>query len=789
MKFFLCAGLCFLHFFALSQTRYFVDADASGSNDGSSWENAFLNLSDALTVIAEGDEIWMAEGTYLPGNSRFSSYNIRVSDLKIYGGFNGTETDLTERDITANPTILSGEIGGSAASDNIHRIIFFGLSSGTLEINGLTIRDAYNISRGASSNGGGIVSSGRLKLENMTFLNNRAPYGGAVYVGGSIEVVNSRFEGNMASGSSETGGGAIVISSGRDGGKVSFVNTEFINNGCTTGNGGAIAIGGSVFSVFEEVILDQVMLEGNYVRKTSYGERGNGGGIHLVCDCKVVISNTTISSNEAQGTGGGMYCFPQDSLQIINTTISGNYAEEASGGLITIGGNVTTLDHVTIVDNSSKGGVGGWLNSEGSRTQSAVKTQVINSIIAANNSEETDFHDIFEEVEEGKITSLGYNIIGNIGNQPFDSNTIGDIYGDPNGISEANEGADRVTTGAVDPLIEALADNGGFTLTHALREDSPARNGGTPSDLLNDQRGLPYVGRPDIGAFEFNAAPSLENDMADQLAIRHREFSFTIPGTTFNSGDEGDILSFTATAVGDAVLPSWLTFDPQNTRFTGTPLNEDETITVKVTALDQRSEEITDEFKIIVIDEPIVGNTIPDQAAFQLQAFSFTIPENTFSYSDEVADKVSYTATQSDGSALPAWLTFDEDTRQFSGAPAANDQSISVKVTATYQEGFSISDEFDITMNVITSLHEQHGVKPFFYPNPVGNVMHIRFPESTGNEIQLIISSINGKAFVHHTFVNDPGELSLSMNELAQGVYILEFHTEVDNYQYKIIKQ
>ena len=46
--------------------RYFVQATATGANNGKNWQNAFADLHDALTLAAAGDEVWVAQGTYTP---------------------------------------------------------------------------------------------------------------------------------------------------------------------------------------------------------------------------------------------------------------------------------------------------------------------------------------------------------------------------------------------------------------------------------------------------------------------------------------------------------------------------------------------------------------------------------------------------------------------------------------------------------------------------------------------------------------------------------------------------
>ena len=107
----------------------FVDINATeGENDGSSWRNAYTDLQSALAVAGASDQIWVAAGTYLPttGNNlpedvedpREVSFAIN-NGVKVYGGFAGGETSLEQRDINANQTILSGNIG----EDTVKQII------------------------------------------------------------------------------------------------------------------------------------------------------------------------------------------------------------------------------------------------------------------------------------------------------------------------------------------------------------------------------------------------------------------------------------------------------------------------------------------------------------------------------------------------------------------------------------------------------------------------------------------------------------------------------------------
>ena len=91
---------------------------------------------------------------------------------------------------------------------------------------------------------------------------------------------------------------------------------------------------------------------------------------------------------------------------------------------------------------------------------------------------------------------------------------------------------------------------------------------------------------------------------------------------------------------------------------------------------------------------PTVANAIPDQAATAGMAFSYQFPANTF----HDVDTLTYTATKSDDTALPAWLSFDGTTRTFSGTPAESHiGTVSVKVTASDGTA-SVSDTFNIAV-------------------------------------------------------------------------------------------
>ena len=67
---------------------YYVDADAIGEDNGSTWQDAFTDLQEALALASPGYEIWVAEGIYKPtsGIDRAISFQLQEG-VAVYGGF------------------------------------------------------------------------------------------------------------------------------------------------------------------------------------------------------------------------------------------------------------------------------------------------------------------------------------------------------------------------------------------------------------------------------------------------------------------------------------------------------------------------------------------------------------------------------------------------------------------------------------------------------------------------------------------------------------------------------
>ncbi|MCR9154153.1 MAG: hypothetical protein NXI09_08590, partial [Bacteroidetes bacterium] len=115
-----------------AQTIHYVNHAATGSNDGSSWANAFTDLQSALSLGLSGEEVWVAQGTYIPSldtsgviptDKRACTFRLKPG-LRIYGGFQGNESQKSQRDWRKYPSILSGEQGlANQDNDNSSHVV------------------------------------------------------------------------------------------------------------------------------------------------------------------------------------------------------------------------------------------------------------------------------------------------------------------------------------------------------------------------------------------------------------------------------------------------------------------------------------------------------------------------------------------------------------------------------------------------------------------------------------------------------------------------------------------
>ncbi|MBF0160891.1 MAG: putative Ig domain-containing protein, partial [Magnetococcales bacterium] len=202
-----------------------------------------------------------------------------------------------------------------------------------------------------------------------------------------------------------------------------------------------------------------------------------------------------------------------------------------------------------------------------------------------------------------------------------------------------------------------------------------------------------------------NHAPTLNPSIAltPPNLLEGQSFAYTLPAGHFQDADN-DALSYTASLLAGGRLPSWLTFDAVTHTFSGTPVNGSAGVVgVKVIAQDTAGATVAESFNLTVLPvnhAPTLNGALapPDQAATVGRLFSFQVADGAFADGD-AGDRLTFAATAQGGAPLPSWLTFDADTRGFSGLPGAGDTGrFEVTVMATDRGGLTVADSFAVTV-------------------------------------------------------------------------------------------
>jgi Ca2+-binding RTX toxin-like protein len=202
-----------------------------------------------------------------------------------------------------------------------------------------------------------------------------------------------------------------------------------------------------------------------------------------------------------------------------------------------------------------------------------------------------------------------------------------------------------------------------------------------------------------------NEAPTVAAPLANQQATEDAAFTFIVSGSTFTDVDLGDVLTYSATLTDGTALPTWLSFNSTTRTFSGTPSNGDVgSLALKLTATDQGSLSASIEFTLAiqnVNDAPTVAAPITDQTAAEDSAFALIIPRTTFADEDSIhGDVLTNSASLATGSPLPTWLSFNPNTRTFSGTPGPGDAgTLQIAVAATDSGNLSVSDQFALVIS------------------------------------------------------------------------------------------
>ena len=340
----------------------YVDDDAVGANDGSSWQNAYIYLQDAFADANSSEkpvEIRVAQGIYKPDQGAGQTAGDRNATFQLindttlsgsYAGVNGINPD--GRDYEKYKTILSGDLAGNdvdvnelvdlltepTREDNSFHVITGTGTDETAIIMCLTITGG-NASSGSTMQGGGIY------CEVSNFYEK----------GGSPTIIQCTLKHNSA----HSNGGGISNCGG-------IISECVIIENIATGTGGGLDNCGNVMNC-----------------EIKYNSASFGGGL---CKCNI-ISHCIISSNNADFNGGGILAQPIEAgisaqsfngditgtTTVENCIICGNYAGNVGGGLF----ECSNITNCTIASNKAK-------NFGGGVYQAKYNSKIINSILWAN---------------------------------------------------------------------------------------------------------------------------------------------------------------------------------------------------------------------------------------------------------------------------------------------------------------------------------------------------------------------------------------------------------------------
>ncbi|MDM0029874.1 putative Ig domain-containing protein [Variovorax saccharolyticus] len=112
-----------------------------------------------------------------------------------------------------------------------------------------------------------------------------------------------------------------------------------------------------------------------------------------------------------------------------------------------------------------------------------------------------------------------------------------------------------------------------------------------------------------VNVNDLNEAPTVQNALVGQPSVVNQPFVYVVPGTTFADPDAGanGAVAYSATLVGGAALPAWLTFNAATHTFSGTPAAGDAgTLNVHVTGTDGGGLAVSSDFALQVVSAPLI---------------------------------------------------------------------------------------------------------------------------------------------------------------------------------------
>ncbi len=343
-RFIMAAAVCVLIACLPAATQakvIYVDDDAGGANDGSSWIDAYVRLQSGIAAAGSGDEIRVAQGIYRtdpyvsrgsvgrghgpadPLAARYTSFPLK-GGVAIQGGFAGSQgLDPDARDVERYETVLSGDRNGndtddwglgnpvyeSLRADNSTYVVESQwLADSTAVLDGLVIESAVH--------GGLYNRNGSPQIVNCAFRRNSnlASSGGAVRCeGGRPTLSNCVFQDNSAM----IAGGAIDIAQTR----LTLSECRFIHNW-------AMDLGGAIHGMDSDLILMNCTFTEN--------AGPQGGAIHHQ-QGTLALADCRFEGNSATLQGGAVNLIEQETASITRCSFRNNTTARWGGAIMNEG--------------------------------------------------------------------------------------------------------------------------------------------------------------------------------------------------------------------------------------------------------------------------------------------------------------------------------------------------------------------------------------------------------------------------------------------------------------------